>query len=395
MTMIITEDAQQKDRFFKSYVEFGFTKAQESYTTLESYSPFMATLVGMAVTKVQEWTPELIQDLSLEGVDFLDEVLEGALERTKELKETLTREDVVFLIEQLRTEATQARAQVGEKITGYLPSSTIQEYELKEKVQEIIKKVLSQPQIIKDKASDLAKDLHSNLDSDNDGKVSVKDLYENAAGATQVATEFVQTTLSNSILSNLSKDVLSSPSFEEYILPYATPYLDSIKSQWNEGQAIKDAFLPLWSAIEVVKTYVTLYTDNLHSKFEPLSPYLMDLFGSTSVMDLPLEIVQILQAAGGLVSDKERDSVVKETRALFWALIDISFLLEILKKENDETKPAHPMEGVEFVKDARPVENEIGQNSPSMKVEEKVEDDEKKEEVKGKEGELETKGQKH
>lgn len=350
--MIVTEDVQT-EKFFKSYFEFGMTKAQESYSTLESYSPAMASLVGVAVTKVQEWTPELIQDLTVDGVDFLDEVLEKALERTKELKGKLTREDVVLLIEQLRTEATQARAEAGEKITGYLPSSTLQDIDVKEKAQEILTKVLSQPQIIKDKASDMAKDLHSNLDSDNDGKVSVKDLYTNAAGVTQVATGYISTALSNSVISNLSKDVLSSPSFEQYVLPYATPYLDSIKSQWKQGEVVKDAFLPLWSAIEVLKTYVTLYTANIHSKFEPLSPYLMDLFGSTSVIDLPLEIVQILQAAGGLVSDKERDSVVKETRALFWALIDISFLLDILKKENEETKPSHAMEGVELVKDAQ------------------------------------------
>jgi hypothetical protein len=349
--MIITEEVET-ERFFKSYVDFGLNKAQEHYSSLESYSPCMAAFVGSAVAKVQEWTPELVQDLTVEGVDFLDEVLLNALEKTKDFKGKLTREDVVFLIGHLRTEATQARAQVGEKITEFLPSATIQDCDLKEKVQEILTKVLSQPQIIKDKASVLAKDLHSNLDSDKDGKVSVKDLYTNAAEATTAATGYVYTTLSNTVLSTLPKDVLSSSHFEELVLPYATPYLDSIKNQWKQGEVIKDAFLPLWSAIEVLKTYVTLYTANLHSKFEPLSPYLMDLFGSTSVIDLPLEIVHILQAASGLVSDKERDSVVKETRALFWALIDISFLLEILKKEN-ESKVAHPMEGVEFVNDAR------------------------------------------
>jgi len=357
--MILTEDVKE-NRFFKSYVEIGMTKAQEGYNTLENYSPAMASFVDVAVTKAQEWTPELIQDLTVDGVDYLDELLEAALERAKQLKGTLTRDDVVKLIEQLKSEASQAQSQVSGKITEYLPSASIQDFELKEKVNDIMSKVLSQPQIIKDKASGLAKDLHSNLDTDKDGKVSLKDLCVNARGVTQSATGYVCTafeTVSNSFLSNLPKDVLSSPRFEEFVLPLATPYLDSIKTQWKKGEAITDAFLPLWSAIEVLKTYVALYAANIQSKFDPLSPYLMELLNNTSVMNLPLEIVQILQTASGLVSDKERDAVVKETRALFWALIDISFLLEILKEENNDAKPDHSTEGVEFVKDAQALQD--------------------------------------
>lgn len=362
--MIVTEEVplqKPEDKFFKSYVELGLSKAQEGYNTLEIYSPAMAALVGSALTTVQEWTPEALQEFTVEGVDYLDEVLEAALERAKELKGNLTREDVIFLVEQLRNEATQAHSQIGDKISAYLPSSTLKECELKEKVNEIVSKVLSQPQIIKEKASGLAKDLHSNLDFDNDGKVSVKDICVNAMGVTSSATEYVCTTLdsvSSTVLSNLPENVIPTPtSFEEFVMPLATPYLDSIKNQWKKGEALKDAFLPLWSAIEVLKTYVSLYASNIQSKFEPLSPYLMTLLGSTSVLDVPLEIIQVLQAAGGFVADKERDAVVKETRALFWALIDISFLLEVLQEEKNEEKPVHNMEGVEFLKDADAVQD--------------------------------------
>lgn len=354
--MIMTEEFEE-NRFLKSYLDIGMNKVQVGYNTLEHYSPAMASFVDVAVTKAQEWTPELIQDLTVDGIEYLDELLEAALERAKELKGTLTRDDVVKLIEQLKSEASQAQSQVSGKITAYLPSASIQDYELKEKVNEILFKVLSQPQIIKDKASGLAKNLQSNLDTDKDGKVSVKDL----CGATQSATGYLYTaceTVGNSLVSNLPKDVLSSSRFEEFVLPLANSYLDSIKTQWKRGEAIKDVFLPLWSAIEVLKAYVTLYATNVHNKFVPLSPYLMELISHTSVVDLPLEIVQILQAASGLVSDKERDSVVKETRALFWALIDISFLLEILKEEkNDTTEPEHNTEGVELVKDAQALQD--------------------------------------
>merc|ERR1719203_182502 len=108
---------------------------------------------------------------------------------------------------------------------------------------------------MRDKASDLAQNFHTNLDNDQDGKISVKDLYANATEATQYATNYAYTAWNNSILSTLPNDILSSPTVEEYVMPYAAPYLDSIKTQWNQGQVVKDAFLPLWSAIEVVKTY--------------------------------------------------------------------------------------------------------------------------------------------
>jgi len=181
------------------------------------------------------------------------------------------------------------------------------------------------------------------------------------AGVTVCATAYVcdaLDTVGNKILSNLPKDGLSSSKFEQYIPPCVQPYVESAKAQWDRKETFLGLLLPLFRALEVVRSYVSLYAENVKNKFEPLSPYLMQLLGSTSVIDLPMEIMQILQTATGLTSDKERDSVVKETRALFWALIDISFLLEILKQEKNDVKAAkHNMEGIELVQDAQALQD--------------------------------------
>merc|ERR1712154_21370 len=153
---------------------------------------------------------------------------------------------------------------------------------------------------------------------------------------------------------------MGTPSVEEYVLPYAEPYFETLKSQWKRKDDFLQFFLPLWGAIQTLQTYVSAYTSNIQSKFEPLSPYLTQLLGNTSVIDLPLELILVLRGATtGYVSDKERDSVVRETRALFWALIDISFLLEILRDERSQGKSSvHRQEGVELVKDAGHLEKE-------------------------------------
>lgn len=350
--MIITEETEN-NRFFQSYVDYSLTKAQDGLLTLEAYSPAAASLVEVAVVKAKDLTPNLFQDLTVDGIAYLDDLLETALQRTEELKGKLTADDVVNIIEQLKNEAgSQVHG-----LTEFLPSSSIQEFAVKERVNEIMHKVLSQPQLIQEKASLLAEQIHTNLDKDEDGIVTVKDLAGNVAGVTKCATSYVYSaldTVGNSILSNLPKDELSSSKFGQYVLPYMQPYLESAKAQWDRKEAFLNVFLPLFGALEVLQSYVSLYAENVKNKFEPLSPYLMQLLGSTSVIDLPMEIMQILQTATGLTSDKERDSVVKETRALFWALIDISFLLEILKQEKNDVKKTtkHNMEGIELVQDA-------------------------------------------
>merc|ERR1711879_309085 len=80
--------------------------------------------------------------------------------------------------------------------------------------------------------------------------------------------------------------------------------------------------------IETIESYLRPYAEPY---FEPLTPFITDLVGNTSIIDLPGEMISIVQSAAGFVSDKEKENVVQETKALIWALVDISFLLEILK----------------------------------------------------------------
>lgn len=57
-----------------------------------------------------------------------------------------------------------------------LPSTKLSDTGVKERVQAIVETVLQQPQVIKETASKYVDDLHSNLDTDADGVVSVNDL---------------------------------------------------------------------------------------------------------------------------------------------------------------------------------------------------------------------------
>jgi len=328
MAAILVEQPP-KDRILKSYFEYSLNQCDGGLRSdLEAYSPTIASLFDTALNQIQTWTPKLVQETVLSGavdsIDYIDQLIVVGLDKCETLKDKLTAEQVREIVEEIKNGAGTKVVNLAE----YLPSAKIEDYELKEQVEAIITKILSRPQIIKDQAAGLAANVRSTLDKDKDGKVTVKDLAENVVEVTKSATWLVSSTytsVSSAVISNL----------------------------WERREEVLNTFLPLWSAIEVLKTYVSLYTSNIQSKFEPLSPYLMELLGNTSVIDVPLEIVQVLQTATGFVSDKERDSVVRETRALFWALIDISFLLEILKQEKKVEKSSKKCnaEGVTMVED--------------------------------------------
>jgi len=352
MASIIAEEPSN-ERILKSYIDYSLNQFQETI----AYSPTVNNLFDTALTQVQTWTPQLVQDTVLggavDGIDYMDELLVVGLEKCHTLKDKLTAEQITEIIEEIKSGAD---SQIN-NITDYLPSSYIEDFALKEQVDEIIAKILSKPQLMKDQAAGLAENVHTSLDKDQDGKVSVKDLADNVAEVSKNATDFVCTaydSVSTKVLSSL-KEVLATPSIEDYVMPIAGSSVEFVKSQWEQKTTVLNAFLPLWSAVEILKSYVHIYTSNIQSKFEPLSPYLMELLGNTSIIDIPLEIVQVLQSATGFVSDKERDSVVRETRALFWALIDISFLLQVLKQDKDvkmEAAAEHEGEGVKMVHNA-------------------------------------------
>lgn len=337
---------EQTDRLLKSYLVDTLSQVQES-------SAIVSALINTALTQYQTWAPETVQAkvkvVGVDGLDYMEDILETCLSRCEDLK-TLSAEQVTEIANVIKNGAG-AKVRV---LTENLPSAALEDFAMKEKVNEILTKVLSQPQIIREQAADLAENVRSSLDKDQDGKVTVKDLAENVAEVTKCAAGFVAATydsVSDKVSSNL-KQVLPTSSVEEYILPIAQPYIDTVKTQWERKAELFQVFLPLWGAIQTLQTYVAVYTSNLQSKFEPFSPYLTNLIGNTSVIDLPLELVQILRGATGYMSDKERDSVVRETRALFWALIDISFLLDVLKDERIQQPSQHRNEGVTLVKDA-------------------------------------------
>lgn len=336
---------EENERFLKTYLASTFDQVQDC-------SPAVAQVFNCALDKYQAWAPKSLQDTvkvaGVDGLDRLDEFLGTVANRCGNLK-NLSAEQVAEIASLIKSGAGVHIS----KVTDVLPSADLEDFAIKEKVNEILVKVLAQPQVIRDQVGEYAESVHSSLDKDQDGIVTVKDLAENVADATKCATELVANTydsVSNKMVSSL-QEVLATPSVEEYILPLAAPYIDSLKTQWERKDEVLKIFLPLWGAIQTLQSYVSVYTSNIQSKFEPLSPWLTQLLGHTSIVDIPIELITIL--AGSTTGDKERDSVVRETRALFWALIDISFLLEVLRDERSQGAPGqHRNEGVELVKDA-------------------------------------------
>jgi len=353
---------QEETPIIRGYAEFAKFKIQEGYSSLETYSPSAAALLSDSLDKVQALTPEYVRD-TLEGanclIDLSDELLQSALERTaefpaliEELKSKLTKEQLVDLLETIKEEAGSKVVSLSE----FLPSSQLDNLDVKQRVEQIVEVVLSQPQLMKEKASGYAENLREQLDKDQDGIVTVKDLANVGGNALEYCTAAVRL-----MIPNLPKDILDGSSVQDMLSVFlenetTKPVFDSIRAQWESSQTVADAFRPLWGAMEVLKAYVMAYTENVTCKFQPLSPYLMELLGGTSVVDLPMEIMLILTTVTGFVQDKERDGIVRETRALFWALIDISFLLEVLKENKISDKQVvdvpEAMEGVELLDDA-------------------------------------------
>lgn len=86
-------------------------------------------------------------------------------------------------------------------------------------------------------------------------------------------------------------------------------------------------------------------------KIHPLTPYLTSLIQETSVTELPFELLNLTKKTAGF-TDQE-GNVASETRALLWALIDISFILEALKESSSGAgDTAHGIEGVTTIPDA-------------------------------------------
>jgi len=248
-------------------------------------------------------------------------------------------------------------AQVGdnskEELAKYLPSASLDDLLMKARVQEIVGKVLSQPQLFKDHATNLADNLVDRLDLNQDGKVSVGDL---AGSIFDVSSEV--STYCSALLSAVVSPLPSSEDISVLMTtllenPKIKPFVSSVSNSLGVMESYLELFQPLWVATNILKAYVSRYTTNVQEKISPLTPYLTSLIQETSVTELPFELLNLTKSTAGFNNDQDAPKVASETRALLWALVDISFILEALKESSSGAgEKAHGIEGVTTISDA-------------------------------------------
>jgi len=116
--------------------------------------------------------------------------------------------------------------------------------------------------------------------------------------------------------------------------PTTKPMFENLAAKWNK---IKVFFAPvyqhLYTGSKIVKIFVEKYANNIGDKYVPLAPYLTDIVASTTVVDFPFEVLRLIKTAGGYREDNKRSEVIKESKALFWALIDLSFVTSLVQTE--------------------------------------------------------------
>jgi len=338
----------------RTYVESAKNLAFEKYDHLEDYSPLAFSVLQHTLTTVKENTPQFVQDKVTEYsgtldtyVDATDGLLKSALEKTQEFPEMLENVKSKLSLE----EFWLMLAQVGskEELAKYLPSANLDDLVIKARVQEIVGKVLSQPQLFKDQAGKFAGDIVERLDINNDGKISVGDLAGSVCGMGSGVTSYASTLLT-AVLSPLpSSEDISSLMTTLLENPKVKPFVSSLGAMDSYLQL----FEPLWVATNILKAYVSRYTSNVQEKIHPLTPYLTSLIQETSVTELPFELLNLTKKTAGFTDQPGQGDVASETRALLWALIDISFILEALKESSSGAGDnTHGIEGVTTIPDA-------------------------------------------
>lgn len=350
----IIPEPNKNEQFVRSYVTS--TKA-----LVESYSP---QILKQSVNTFAAWTPEPVAtrvvdalkqtEELLDGyIDATDEFLEVAIEQTSQFPELLNQYKQKFLSGETLQNVTTKTA-----IFSYLPSQYVDDLDVQSRVQEIIGFVVSQPQFLKDKANEVG----NHLDVDKDGKISVTDLAGNLLETTQIALAYC-----TALIPAIPETVSSS--FGNVVTMFldsktTKPIIADIRNKLEKSAAVNQAFQFLWNGADALKEFVSQYSLNIQSKYEPLSPYIVNLISKTSVIELPFEILKLLQTTVGLSDDKETVAVVSETHALFWALLDISFLVEVLKQDSV------PGENDGFVEGEKEefIEGEETENDESMEL---------------------------
>jgi len=347
---------QEETAIIRPYIECAKNLAFEKYDTLEDYSPLAFSMLQQTLTTAKGYTPQFLQEKVQEYagtldtyVDATDGLLTSAMEKTKEFPELLEKVKGKLSLEEFWLLLAQVGDNSKEELAKYLPSASLDDLLMKARVQEIVGKVLSQPQLFKDHATNLADNLVDRLDLNQDGKVSVGDLAGSIFDVSSEVSTYCSALLS-AVLSPL-------PSSEDISLLMTTllenPKIKPFVSTFGAMESYLELFQPLWVATNILKAYVSRYTTNVQEKISPLTPYLTSLIQETSVTELPFELLNLTKSTAGFNNDENAPKVASETRALLWALVDISFILEALKESSSGAgEKAHGIEGVTTISDA-------------------------------------------
>lgn len=303
-TEVVVPTKGEEQALLRSYLEQSKLFALEKIEVVKSKLPErVTTLVEQTVETGFEYTPDVIKQhtttaiKTLDGlVDMSDDALVSALEKTQELpkkfeelKENLTTEQLLLLASQIRENSMA-------EVSKYLPSTSITDMDLQKKAQEIVQMVMSQPQALRE--NHIGQTISTYVGS----------MYDITSGAVE--------TISAAIGSFL-----------------AVP-------DWEAPERLKNivALQQLWSATDVLKKVLNMYASNVEDKLSPITPGLKKLIETTSVLELPMELIKILTEATGISEENEAKISREETRALFWALVDISFLMHVLDQTSEGTE---------------------------------------------------------
>jgi len=354
MVIEVMKNADESAFFIRPYIESARSLATEKYETLEDLSPLAFSVLQQTLATVKDNTPQFVHDKVQQYAGTLDECVEAtdglltsAMEKTQEFPELLEEVKAKLSLDEFWLLLAQVGDNSKTELSKFLPSSSLEDMMMKQRVQEIVCKVLSQPQLFKDQATSFAGNIVDRLDLNKDGKVSVGDL----AGSVFEMSNDLFSTYASTLLTAVLAPFPSSDDISELMTtllenPKVKPFMSTLGSM----ESYLEFLQPLWVATNILKAYVSRYTSNVQDKISPLTPYLTSLIQETSVTELPFELLNLTKSTAGITDETNAAS---ETRALLWALVDISFILEALKNSSSEAgERAHGIEGVTTISNA-------------------------------------------
>jgi len=351
--MVVEVMKNDESAFIRPYIESAKSLATEKYETLEDLSPLAFSVLQQTLATVKDNTPQFVHDKVQQyagtldaGIDATDGLLTSAMEKTQEFPELLEEVKAKLSLEEFWLLLAQVGDNSKKELSKFLPSSSLEDLMMKQRVQEIVCKVLSQPQLFKDQATSFADNLVDRLDLNKDGKVSVGDLAASVLEMSSDLSTYASTLLTAVLAPFPSSDDISELMTTLLENPKVKPFMSKLGSM----ESYLEFLQPLWVATNILKAYVSRYTSNVQDKISPLTPYLTSLIQETSVTELPFELLNLTKSTAGITDETNAAS---ETRALLWALIDISFILEALKESSSGAgEKAHGIEGVTTISDA-------------------------------------------